>query len=454
MLNISKHTITDHIDRSKIPSLNNVENKRSGNVFIRMMAWFFGFLIVLMFIPWTQNIVGKGNVTTFQLDQRPQTIHSIIGGRIEKWFVQEGDFVKKGDTILFISEIKADYLDPELLDRTKEQLTAKEQSVQSYMNKVKSLDNQIDALIQTSKIKLEQTKNKYEQARLKVTADSIDYVAAKINNDIAYKQFKRTEELRKDGLKSETELENKRLSYQKAQADMISQESQLLSSRNQLINAKAELTSIQAEYRNSIAKAESEKFASMSNMYDAEALVTKLQNEYMNYSLRSGMYYITAPQDGYVTKAIQSGIGETIKGGEQLVSIMPSTYELAVEMYVRPIDLPLIKKNHRVRIQFDGWPAIVFSGWPNTSYGTYGGRIYAIDNFISDNGLYRVMVKPDPKDAPWPDALRVGAGTRNMLLLNDVPIWYELWRQINGFPPDYYRGTSHLEGTQAKADKK
>jgi membrane fusion protein, adhesin transport system len=419
-----------------------------------MMAWCFGFTLVLMFIPWTQNIAGKGSVTTLQLDQRPQTIHSIIGGRIEKWYVQEGDFVNKGDTILFISEIKADYLDPELLDRTKEQMTAKEQSVQSYMSKVRSLDDQIDALIQTSAIKLDQTKNKYEQAKLKVTADSIDYVAAKINYDIANKQLKRTEELHKDGLKSLTELENKRLSFQKSQADMISQESQLLSSRNQLLNARSELTSIQAEYRNSIAKAESEKFASMSNMYDAEATVTKLQNEYMNYSLRSGMYYITAPQNGYVTKAIQSGIGETIKEGEQLVSIMPSVYDLAVEMYVKPIDLPLIKKNHKVRIQFDGWPAIVFSGWPNTSFGTFGGRIYAIDNFISDNGLYRVMVKPDPKDTPWPDALRVGAGTRNMLLLNDVPIWYELWRQINGFPPDYYRGTTHLENLQSNKDGK
>lgn len=454
MLNISKQTISNQIDRSKIPSLNNVENKRSGRVFIKMMSWFFGFLIILMFIPWTQNIVGKGNVTTLQLDQRPQTIHSIIGGRIEKWFVQEGDFVKKGDTILFISEIKENYLDPQLLDRTKEQLTSKEQSVQSYMNKVKSLDDQIDALIQTSKIKLEQTKNKYEQAKLKVTADSIDYVAAKINYDIANKQFKRTEELYIDGLKSLTELENKKLSFQKSQAEMISKESELLSSRNQLINAKSELISIKAEYRNSIAKAESEKFASMSNMYDAEAVVTKLQNEYMNYSLRSGMYYITAPQDGYVTKAIQSGIGETIKEGEQLLSIMPSVYDLAVEMYVRPIDLPLIKKNHRVRIQFDGWPAIVFSGWPNTSFGTYGGRIYAIDNFISENGMYRVMVKPDPKDAPWPDALRVGAATRNMLLLNDVPIWYELWRQINGFPPNYYTGKSHLEETPVQKENK
>ncbi|MDZ7846572.1 MAG: hypothetical protein U5L96_07280 [Owenweeksia sp.] len=96
---------------------------------------------------------------------------------------------------------------------------------------------------------------------------------------------------------------------------------------------------------------------------------------------------------------------------------MPANYELAVAMYVRPIDIPLIEKGQPVRIQFDGWPAIVFSGWPNTSYGTYGGRVIAIDNFTSRNGKFRILVQPDPEEASWPEALRIGGGTRNMLLL-------------------------------------
>lgn len=392
-----------------------------------------------MFVPWTQNIRARGNVTTLKPDQRPQTIHSVIAGRIEKWFVQEGDFVEKGDTILFISEVKDDYFDPNLLGRTQEQLKAKELSVDSYMEKVRALDKQIDALVQTADLKLKQTKNKYRQAELKVVADSMDYQAYKVNFDIAQTQFERFKDLQEKGLKSLTDLENKRNSMQKAQAEMIAGENKLLTSRNELINAEVELLAVQAKYRDEIAKAESDKYTAMSSMYDAEATVTKLQNQYMNYSVRSGLYYITAPQDGYVTKAIQSGIGETIKEGASIVSIMPSKYDLAVAMYIRPIDLPLLEKGSPVRIQFDGWPAIVFSGWPNTSYGTYGGKVFAIDNFISNNGMYRVLVAPDEEDHPWPDALRVGAGASNMLLLKDVPIWYELWRQINGFPPDYYK---------------
>ena len=264
------------------------------------------------------------------------------------------------------------------------------------------------------------------------------FEAAKTNVSIAKEQLNRWQKLYNQGLKSLTDLEVKKLKYQETTAYLISAENKLLGSRNELINAKVEIVSVRAQYNDDIAKAESDKYSAFSGLYDAEAQVTKLQSEFTSFEIRNGLYFIRAPQDGYITKAIQSGIGETIKEGAQIISIMPAQYDLAVEMYVRPIDLPLVHKGEKVRIQFDGWPAIVFSGWPNTSYGTYGGTVFAIDNFISDNGKYRVLVAPDTSDHKWPTGIRVGAGTNNMVLLKDVPIWYELWRQINGFPPDYY----------------
>jgi hypothetical protein len=107
-------------------------------------------------------------------------------------------------------------------------------------------------------------------------------------------------------------------------------------------------------------------------------------------------------------------------------------------MFADPVDLPLLHVGNTVRIQFDGWPAIVFSGWPNVSYGSYGGKIAAIDNFVNKNGKYRILVAPDPKDHPWPVGLRMGVAVDAIALLDDVSIWYELWRKINGFPPNYY----------------
>jgi len=439
MLNISNNEIKTNKSYWELESVIRVEGRKSGKVFIKIMGYSFLFFSIILFIPWTQNVRTDGSVTALKPEQRPQSIQSVIDGRIEKWYVQEGDLVKKGDTILFISETKDEYFDPKLLDRTQEQLNAKSKSVVSYMEKVKALDNQIEALIQTGRLKLEQARNKLLQSRLKVQSDSMDYKASIVNLDIALKQLERTEKLYEQGLKSLTELESRKLQVQKTTADKISAENKLLSSRNEVINAEVEINSINAQFSNSVAKAESEKYTALSDMYDTEATVTKLQNQYANYSIRTGMYFITSPIDGFITKAIQAGLGENVKQGQEIVSLMPEKYDLAVEMFVRPIDLPLLEKGQPVRIQFDGWPAIIFSGWPNTSYGTYGGKVYVIDNFISPNGYYRVLVVPDTKDHEWPIALRVGSGTNNMLLLKDVPIWYELWRIFNGFPPDYYK---------------
>jgi len=442
MLDISNEKV---VVTGDLKTLEIVEAKKSGRVLLKTLGILFGVLFLGMFLPWTQNVQGRGQVTTLTPDQRPQTVNTILSGKIEKWFVREGDYVEKGDTLVFISEIKDDYFDPMLLDRTESQIMAKESSVKSYMSKIQALDVQIDALTRTGRLKLDQAKNKLLQSRQKLAADSMNYEAAKINFDIATEQYKRAKKMYDDGLISLTDFENRNLTMQRADAQKISSYNTLLSARNEVLNAEIELISIQAEYRNSISKAESDKFSAMSNMFDAEGMVTKMQNQLSNYSVRSGYYFITAPQNGFVTNFISSGIGEIVKDGEELLTIMPSDIDLAVEMYIRPIDLPLIKINHKVRIQFDGWPAIVFSGWPNTSYGTYGGRVFAIDNFISPNGYFRILVKPDPREFPWPDALRVGGGTYSMLLLNDVPVWYEMWRQLNGFPPDYYRGTSHKD---------
>lgn len=446
MLNITNNRINKDFPQNKYSSLVKLEGRKSGQVLIKILLVLVLVLLITIFLPWTQNVRTIGYVTTLKPEQKPQTLHSVIDGRIERWFVQEGDFVNKGDTILYISEIKDEYFDPNLLTRVEEQLQSKESSVQSYASKVKALDSQIDALITTGKLKLKQIENKQRQAKLKVTSDSINYQASIIDFQVAKEQFTRMEKLYEEGLKSLTDFEARKLKLQKAQADMISYENKLLTSKNELINTEIEYSSIEAQYKDDIAKAESDKYTALSSMYDAEATVTKLQNQYMNYSVRTGLYYIKSPTDGYITKAIQSGIGETVKAGGDIVSIMPANYDLAVEMYIKPIDLPLIEKNQKVRIQFDGWPAIVFSGWPNTSYGTYGGVIYAMDNFISDNGMFRVLISQDKEDHPWPEALRIGGGTNNMVLLKEVPIWYELWRKVNGFPPDYYKQVSNKEG--------
>ncbi len=451
MLNLSSNNRCE-IETETYESFRQIGLSKSHQTFKRLVQSVLILAFITLFLPWTQNIQTTGKVTTLRPDQRPQTIQSTIAGRIEKWYIREGEFVKAGDTIVFLSEIKTEYFDPNLVDRTRRQVSAAEATVGAYGDKAKALARQIEAMRQELNFKQAQLRNKIRQFEFKIAADSIDLERARLDFDIAERQLNRTIELNQKGLKSVAEVEEKRFKIQEIQAKRISLENKLATTRNELINARIEIDATKNEYENKIAKAESERFSTLSDQLNADAKATKLQNEYTNYTLRSGFYFITAPQDCYITKAIVPGIGETVKEGDGIVTIMPAKFEIAAEIYVEPIDLPIIHIGNQVNFIFDGWPAFVFSGWPNMSFGTFSGKVVGIDNDISPNGRYRILVAPDNPGRPWPSQLRVGSGTRAIALLNDVPVWYELWRQLNSFPPDFY--TPELPNSNQTETKK
>jgi len=450
MLNITNNRIEKLIDLSKYQSTKVFADKGQYKIIKRILLATALLVVLCLFMPWTQNIKGSGYVTTLKPNQRPQEIQTVIAGRIEKWFVQEGDYVKKGDTILFISEIKEDYLDPNLVENTGNQVKAKESAAQSYVQKAKALDSQMSAIESEKGLKFQQAKNKLRQSYLKVKSDSIEFEAAKTQLKIARTQYNRSVTLNKEGLKPVSDVEEKRMKLQDTEAKIITSENKFMASKNEVLNATMELSRINAEYSEKSAKASSDKQTALSAQFDTEAQVNKLKNQYKNYQIRNGLYYITAPQDGYVNRAIRAGIGESMKEGTAVVTIMPANFDIAVETYIDPIDFPLINKGEKIRVWFDGWPTIVFSGWPGASYGTFGGIIVAKENFISQNGKYRVLIAPDNADKKWPELLSIGAGAQTLALLNDVPIWFEIWRTLNGFPPNFYKVENAKKDEQKK----
>jgi multidrug resistance efflux pump len=349
--------------------------------FARISGAFFLILFILLFFPWTQNIRSNGSMTTYLPQDRPQSIQSLIAGRVEKWYVQEGQFVSKGDTIIRLSEIREKFLDPKLIERIDDQIKAKEGSQSSTSGKVSALAKQIDALQKEKRLSLEKARNKVRQAELKIISDSADVRAVSTDLDIAKAQARRSDSLLAKGLLPVTEQERRNLKFQESKAKIVSAENRLLVARNELINAEIELGSLEAEYTNKISKAESELNAALSYLYETQSEIAKLNIEFSNMAIRSGYYYVTAPQDGYVVQAKVSGLGETVTEGDVICTIMPAAPQLAVQLYVQPMDIPLLEKGRKVRLQFDGWPALVFSGWPGCSFGTFGGVVKVIDNF-------------------------------------------------------------------------
>ena len=437
MHQLSKTILGDSSDYG-LESMDVLQSPRAGRVLARWIGGIGIFLFLVLFLPWQQNINASGEVTALSPRNRPQTIQSAIPGRIDQWYVQEGDYVQRGDTILNIAEIKEKYFDPELLTRLSEQLGAKESSIESKEQKAAALRRQIGALRDNLQLKLKQTRNKVRQTELKLLSDSMDFVAEQKNYSIAANQLERQQTLYDEGLKSLTELQEKEQKQQQTRAKLISSENKYMATQNELINAKIELNSVEADYLEKISKAESDLNMTLSELYDAEGSLSKLRNEYANMRIRNDQYYMVAPQDGYVVRALKTGIGETIKEGEGVVTVMPENPDKAVELYVRPMDVPLLSVGRHVRIEFDGWPALQFSGWPSVAVGTFGGTVEVIDYVETDKkeGKYRILVTPDPgNDGDWPEQLRLGSEAKGFIMLDEVPLWYELWRLYNGFPP-------------------
>lgn len=410
------------------------------------------FGIATMFLPWTQNFRAKGTVTALDPADRPQTIHASIAGRVEAWYVFEGDTVSRGDTIARISEIYTDYLDPQLAERTAEARDAKSSSAEGYLEKAAALARQITSLRQEAVLKRKENVNKLDQSSFYVSTLQADLEQQRIQVEIADYQYERADSLYQLGLKPLTDLEAKRLKKREATAKLIGVENKLDQAKTDIEQAQIALESVGPSYNNKIAKAESDRQSALTSYYGSVGDVAKLSTQETNYRLRNDYHFIVAPQNAVIARVLKPGLGETVKEGEAVVSMLPADFRSAVEIYVEPFNLPLVRNGEEVRFLFDGWPAIFFSGWPDLSYGTFVGEVVAIDNIIDKKGRYRVLVRPSEEGREWPAALRPGSGAEGVVLLGNVPVWYELWRQLNAFPPDYYHGEE--EGEEDKFKRK
>jgi len=399
----------------------------------------FGFLLILLFLPWTQNISSSGHVTTLYQDQRPQQINTVIPGKIVKWYIKEGDVVKKGDTIVELADVKDDYLDTNLVARTRDQLVSKEQKLLFYSEKINAIESQINAIENNRNLKINSLENKIEQFKRKLISDSSEVIAAEVDYKISQEQLTRGKQLFNQGVVSLVELERRTAQNNKALAILTEKQQKLLNTRQDINIVKIDINSARQEADDKIFKSRSEIATSRGEIAGTTGDVAKNRNILANYISRGNQKWLIAPQDGQIIKAKKSGINEIVKEGEMIVEMVPTQIDFAIELFVEPMDLILINRGQKVRMIFDGFPAIVFSGWPNNSYGTFGGEISMVENNRNENGKFRILVIPDSDQKGWPKELKTGTGARGFALLNTVPIWYELWRQINGFPPDYYK---------------
>ncbi|SHE21665.1 HlyD family secretion protein [methanotrophic endosymbiont of Bathymodiolus puteoserpentis (Logatchev)] len=396
---------------------------------VSYIAWLFVLLpIFTLFLPWQQNINGNGYISAYAPADRQQTIQSPISGRIEKWYVKEGTQVKKGDLLVKVNDI-----DPKLPERLNQQraanqakLAAKQQEFEAYQIQIERLETVRDMKVATAQYKLDMAEQKMRSA-------SENLVSAHASYDTAKQQQQRLQRLLNDGLVSQR-------AYELAERDAIIARRSLNSAQASLQSTQAGKNGAEADINQFRANAQAKIDSTTATLNKISSELEDIRNSLVSNELniaRQSTQWINAPQDGTVLRLLKNPQGDIIKQGDPLLVLVPDTSYRAVEVWVSGNDAPLILPGHHVRLMFEGWPAVQFVGWPEVAVGTFGGTVAFVDASDNGQGKFRVLIVPDESDHLWPSArfLRQGGAAKAWILLEEVSIGFEIWRQLNGFPP-------------------
>lgn len=383
-----------------------------------------GIAVAVLVMPWQQSVRGTGRVIAFNPLDRRVNIEAPVEGRVRRLHVVENQSVRQGD---LIAEIQDN--DPNLLANLRLQHDAAIARRAAARQRIEDLDSQ-------ARYQEVAKAQAVDAARQRVNAEQVVFETNAINES-------RFAKLVETGDRSRRDYELAKLALE--------------SSRANLAAAKAILERTEPEYDAMISATTASRRSAEGDVAAAERDLAAVDIQIS----KSEQQVVVAPRDGIVL-SVAATEGAYLKPGSAICVVIPDTEERFVEAWIDGMDMPLVSPREpgadpsanpgsRVRLQFEGWPAVQFVGWPSVAVGTFGGEVVSVDATDDGQGRFRIVVAPDPGDEPWPGTryLRQGVRAKAWVLLRTVPLWQEVWRQLNGFPPV----VSDAEPKKKAADK-
>lgn len=397
--------------------------------------------VLLIKTPWQQSVKGSGKVTMFDPSRRPQSVEAQIAARVVEWKVLEGQSVQAGQLLARLEDLDPKFLDPgqvALLEQQRQALlrrrVAAREREASLARQLEALQSSQAAALPMAGVRAAQTEERLEAARQAVLAAEQSQRTAQLNlvrlRDLHERGLRSTRDLElaeMEAVRSRTETERARISLELATRDIQT--------------ATLDVSKVAADTSANLASVEASLSSVREVIAGVDSDLSKLSIDQANSKRRNRQQKVFAPVNGRVVRLLEVGQGETVKAGDVLATIVPETTDQAVELYVTQDDAPLVAPGRPVRLMFAGFPALQFSGWPGAAVGTFAGRVKVVDAMDDGSGKYRVLVVPDPLpgEEPWPVSaiLRPGAAATGWIMLDTVPLYYELWRRWNAFPPNF-----------------
>jgi multidrug resistance efflux pump len=393
---------------------------RASRLLARILSGgFILLLLALWFLPWQQYVTGTGKIIAFDPLDRRVNVEAAVSGLVRKLHVVEGQRIEKG---AILAELQDN--DPNLISNLTLQRDAQIARQAAAQQRVDDLSFQI---------------TQQEQAKSQAVAAAEQRLAAeKITAETARLNFERISSLRGPGLVSQRDFEMAKLLKESSSANLSAAEATLLRTGN--------------EYDATIAGIRAQRGTAQAEVATAQRDITAAEVQ-LSQSRRQT---VEAPRTGIVLSVAVTD-GTYLRPGSPICVLIPETENRFVEMWLNGNDVPLVQPRHQeadgtispgsdVRLQFEGWPAVQFVGWPSVAVGTFGGEVVFVDAADDGKGRFRIVIAPKPdvvrrggKEVveQWPGNrwLRQGVRAKGWVLLKQVPLWKEVWRRANGFPP-------------------
>ena len=442
-----------------LPSLRLARSSRMARVIGKsMLALLVLTFFLVAFAPWQQSVVGSGDVMAYAPGDRQQTIEAPIKGRIVNWGsgIVEKAHVRKGDLIVEIADIDESYLsrlESQLaagrsqVEAQHQLLEASQRNLAAALTVVVSIESQVAAYRTVKEQVIASANAEIESAKNKVTAEQQHLAEQRAVLAQVEADYERQKTLFAEGITSTSKFQDAERKYREATAKVAKAEAYVAAARNDLEaklqdrDAKANKAQVDIDYaiaalqksQGDVAKVEGEIAKASSDLNKAKKELLDQESKLA----RQRSQTVVAPFDGFLTKIMANQGSRVLKEGDPLCVIVPDTADRAVQIWLRGNDAPLVTPGRHVRLQFEGWPAVQFAGWPSVAVGTFGGEIISVDATDDGKGKFRALVLPDENSQGWPDEryLRQGVRANGWVLLDQVPLWYEIWRRTNGFPP-------------------
>jgi multidrug efflux pump subunit AcrA (membrane-fusion protein) len=393
---------------------------------------FLTLVVFLALAPWQQNLPGDGTVIAYAPDERPQALEATITGRIAQWHVVEGQSVAEGELIVELVDN-----DPLRLERVEIERDAANLRLVAYREKLQAYRDRLEALrrSQVAQIAAAEADLRIAQESLRSRREMM--AAAEASDETARIQQRRVDGLAGQGLASQRDRELAELSSTSATASLAAARADLSAAESNVANRRAALERTRAVTQAELDAADAMVRSTVTEVESARSSLAAVESRFAQQQAQE----VRAPRAGVIDRVLVQQGSVQVSRGQVLAMLVPFTQRRAVALTVDGNDAALISPGRPVRLQFEGWPAVQFAGWPSVAVGTFGGRVAFVAPTDDGEGDFRVVIVPDEDDEPWPETrfLRQGTRAKGWVLLEEVSVGFEIWRQLNGFPPSFRR---------------